>query len=83
MVVLLGGQHVARASRLCNSVASAVADHMKISCQADQALHTHSQQNAPLRSTTTTTMRSFFAQQDHMQLYNFALSCLDVHVSQI
>lgn len=52
-------------------MASAVADHMKISYQADQALRTYSQQYTPLCSTDTNTMRSFCAQQHHMQLFTF------------
>ncbi len=42
------------------------------------ALRMLRQQYAPLFSTDTNTMRSFFAQQDHMQVFKFVLSCLDV-----
>jgi len=31
-----------------------------------------------LFSTDTNTMRSFLAQQDHMQVFKFVLDCLDV-----
>jgi len=71
-----GGQHVARASRVCTlggSVAVADEIHMIFGCPA---LRTLRQQYAPLFSTDT--MRSFFAQQDHMQVFKFVLSCLDV-----
>jgi len=55
----------------------AVADelHMVFECPAVQAVR---QQYAPLFSTDTNTMRSFFAQQDHMQVFKFVLDCLDV-----
>jgi len=39
--------------------------HMIFECPA---LHALRQQYAPLFSTNTDTMRSFFAQQDHMQI---------------
>ena len=35
------------------------------------------QQYAALFTADTDTMRSFFAQQDHMQVFNFILDCLD------
>ncbi len=73
-----GGQHVARANRVgthCGGVAVADEMHMFFECPA---LHTLRQQYAPLFSTNTDTMRSFFAQQDHMQVFKFVLSCLDV-----
>jgi len=55
----------------------AVADelHMSFECPA---LRTLRQQHAPLFSTDTNTMRSFFAQQDHMKVFKFVPSCLDV-----
>ncbi len=34
-------------------------------------------QYAALFTADTDTMRSFFAQQDHMQVFNFILDCLD------
>ncbi len=73
-----GGQHVARANRVCTHCGSvAVADelHMLLECPALQAVM---QRYAPLFSTNTNTMRSFFAQQDHMQVFKFVLDCLDV-----
>jgi len=72
-----GGQRVARASRVCTHCGSvAVADemHMIFECPA---LHTLRQQYAPLFSIDTDTMRSFFAQRDHMQVFKFVLSWLD------
>ena len=73
-----GGQNVARAYRVCTHCGRmAVADglHMIFECPALQAVR---QQYAPLFSTDTNTMRSFFAQQDHMQFFRFVLDCLDV-----
>ena len=73
-----GGQHVARANRLCTHCGGvAVADemHMIFECPALHALRQH---YAPLFSTNTDTMRSFCAQQDHMQVFKIVLSCLDV-----
>ena len=73
-----GAQHVAKANRVCTHCGSAaVADelHMILECPALQAVR---QRYAPLFSTDTTTMRSFFAQQDHMKVFKFVLDCLDV-----
>ncbi len=70
-----GGQHVARASVVdthCGDVAIADELHMVFECPA---LHTLRQHYAP--STNTDTMRSFSAQQDHMQVFKFVLSCFD------
>ncbi len=36
-----------------------------------------SEQYAALFTADTDTMRSFFAQQDHMQVFHFILDCLD------
>ncbi len=72
-----GDQHVARASRVCTHCCGvAVADelHMIFECLA---LHRLRQQYAPLFSMNIDTMRSFFAKQDHMQVFRFVLSCLD------
>ncbi|KAL3135391.1 hypothetical protein ABBQ32_007575 [Trebouxia sp. C0010 RCD-2024] len=47
--------------------------------QAQQAMDLPlRQQYATLFSSETDTMRSFFAQKDHMQVFNFILDCLDV-----
>ena len=73
-----GGQHVARASRICTHCGY-VADIDKMHMIFERpALHTLRQRYAPLFSTDTNTMRSFFVQQDHMQVFKFVLSCLDV-----
>ncbi len=68
-----GCQHVARANRVCTHCGGvAVTDemHMIFECPA---LHALTQQYAPLFSTNTNTMRSFFAQQDHRQGFKFVL----------
>jgi len=73
-----GGQHVARANRVCTHCGSvAVADelHMILECPALQAVR---QRYAPLFSTDTNTTRSFVAQQDHIQVFKSVLDCLDV-----
>ncbi len=74
---LSGGQHVNRADRVCSHCGGhAVADelHMVRECAALQPLR---QQYAALFTADTDTMRSFLAQQDHMQVFNFILDCLD------
>ena len=73
-----GGQHAARANRVCTYGGSvAVADelHMNFECLVLQAIR---QRYAPLFSTNTNTMRSFSAQQDQKQVFKFVLDCLDV-----
>ena len=73
-----GGQRVARADRVCHHCGgTSIADelHMVHECAALQPLR---QQYATLFSSETDTMRSFFAQKDHMQVFNFILDCLDV-----
>ena len=42
------------------------------------ALRAVKQRNAPLFSTNTNTMRSYFAQQDHTQVFDFVPDWLDV-----
>ncbi|DBA87967.1 TPA: hypothetical protein ACH3X1_004952 [Trebouxia sp. C0004] len=72
-----GDQHVARANRVCTHCGSvAVADelHMIFECPALQAVR---RKYAPLFSTDTNTMRSFFAQPDHMQVFKFVLDCIN------
>ena len=71
---------VVRASRVCThcgSTSVAVADelHMIFECPALQAVR---QRYASLVSANADTTRSFFAQQDHMQVFKFVLDCLDV-----
>ena len=81
-----GGQHVARANRVCTHCGGvAVADETHMTFEY-AALHALRQQYAPLfskipqvrHSTSTDTVQSFFAQQDHTQVSRFVLSCLDV-----
>ena len=63
-----GGQHVARADRVCTHCDGvAVADELHLISECP-AVHPLRQQYAPLLSMNTDTMRSFFAQQDHMQI---------------
>ena len=74
-----GGQHVNRADRVCSHCGGhAVADevHMVHECSALQPLR---QQYAAVLNFTADTdnIRSFSAQQDHMQVFNFILDCLD------
>ena len=71
------GQHVPRADRLCSHCADgSVADEMHVifECHALQPVR---QQYATLFSPDTNTMRSFFGQTDHMQVFRFVLDCLD------
>ena len=74
LVRFAGGQHVARANRVCThcvSVAVAEELHMIFDCPALQALR---HRYAPLFSMDINTMNSFFAQQDHMQIqFKFVL----------
>ncbi len=58
-----------------NDWCSKLAEALIFECPALQAVR---QRYAPLFSTDTNTMRSFFAQQDHMQVFKFVLDCLDV-----
>ena len=73
-----GDQHVARTDRVCtHSVCggTAVADELHIihECPVLQPLRL---QYAALFTPDTDTMRSFFAQQDHMQVFKFVLIVL-------
>ena len=72
-----GDQHVARTDRVCTHCGgTAVADelHMILECPVLQPLRL---QYAALFTPDTDTMRSFFAQQDHIQVFKFVLDCLD------
>ena len=74
---LSGDHHVARIDRVCTHCSGiAVADelHMIHECPVLQPLRL---QYAALFTPDTNTMRSFFAQQDHMQVFKFVLDCLD------
>ena len=73
-----GDQHVARSVRVCTHCGGiAVADelHMIHECPVHQPLRL--QYAALFTPDTPNTIRSFFAQQDHMQVFNFVLNCLD------
>ena len=59
----------------CGGVAVADEMHIIFDCPALRALR---QQYAPLFSTNFDAMQCCFAQQDHMQVFKFILSCLDV-----
>ena len=74
-----GDQHVARTDRVCTHCGGiAVADESHMihgsGCPVLQPLRL---QYAALFTPDTNTMRSFFAQQDHMQVVKFVLDCLD------
>ena len=71
------GQSVPRAEGVCSHCADrSVADEMHVifECHALQPVR---QQYAPLFSSDTNTMRSFFGQKHHMQVFKFVLDCLD------
>ena len=72
-----GDQHVARTDRVCThcgGIAAADVLHMIHECPDLQPLRL---QYAALFTPDTNTVRSFFAQQDHMQVFKFVLDCLD------
>ena len=72
-----GDQHVASTDRVCTHCGGiAVADelHMIHECPVLQPLEV---QYAALFTPDTNTMKSFFARQDHMQVFKFVLDCLD------
>ena len=58
----------------CGGHAIADEQYMVHKCSALQPLR---QQYAALFTAGTDTMRSFFAQHDHMQVSSFTLDCLD------
>ena len=72
-----GGQHVDRAGRICSHCGpGSLADELHVvhECPLLQPLR---QQYAALFTPETDTMRSFFGQKDHMQVFCFILDCLD------
>ena len=74
---LAGAGHVDRANRVClacNSGAIGDEMHMVFECAA---LVPFRQQHADLFTPHTDTMRSFFAQQDHLGVLNYVIDCLD------
>ena len=73
---LAGAGHVDRANRVClacNSGAIGDEKHMVFECTALAPLR---QQYADLFTPRTETMRSFFAQQDHLGVLNYVIDCL-------
>ena len=74
---LAGAGHVDRANRVClacNSGAIGDEKHMVFECTALAPLR---QQYADLFTPRTETMRSFFAQQDHLGVLNYVIDCLN------
>ena len=74
---LAGADHAGRATRVCwacNSGAIGDENHMIFECTALAHLR---QQDADLSTPRTNTMRSLFAQQDHLGGLNYVMDCLD------
>ncbi len=74
---LAGAEHVARALRVCTCCGSgAIGDemHLVFECAALTSLRHH---YADLFTDDTTTMRSFFAQQNHLRVLHYVIACFD------
>ena len=74
---LAGIGHVDRANRVCLACNSGVTGdemHMVFECAALAPLR---QQHADLFTPRTDTMRSLFAQQDHLGVLNYDINCLN------
>ena len=74
---LAGAAHVARAHRVClacNSGAMGDEMHLVFECTALASLRSR---YASLFTGTTDTMRSFFAQPDHIGVFHYVVDCLD------
>ena len=74
---------VVRASRHCTFCsAGALGDemHLVFECASLAALRA---KYADLFTTTTTTMRSFFAQSDHLRVLHHVIDCLNMHDERI
>ena len=74
---LAGAGHVDRPHRVClacNSRAVGDEKHMTFECAALSFLR---QRHAGLFTPRTDTMRSFFAEQDHLGVLNYVIDCLD------
>ena len=74
---LAGAGHVGRAGRVClacNSGGVGDEKHMMFECTALAPLRL---QHADLFTPRTGTMRSFFAQQNHLGVLNYVIDCLD------
>ena len=71
---LSGIKDTPRGCTHCGGVVVADELHMTHECPVVQPFRL---QYAALFTPDTNTMRSFFAQQDHMQVFKFVLDCLD------
>ncbi|KAL3157281.1 hypothetical protein ABBQ38_001513 [Trebouxia sp. C0009 RCD-2024] len=74
---LAGADHVDRVHRVCTCCSSgAVGDemHLVFECAALAPLR---QRYASLFTVRTDTMRSFFAQQDHLGVFHYVIACFD------
>ena len=74
---LAGAGHVGRANRVClacNSGGVGDEKHVIFECTALAPLR---QQHADLFTPRTVTMRSFFAQQNHLAVLNYVIDCLN------
>ena len=74
---LAGAGHLDRANRVClacNRGAIGDEKHMIFECTALAPLR---QKHAYLFTPATDTMRSFFAQPDHLGVLNYVIDCLD------
>ena len=69
---LAGTGHVDRVCLACNSSAIGNEMHMVFECAALAPLR---RQHADLCTPHTDTMRSFFAQQDHLGVLNYVIDC--------
>ena len=79
---LAGAGHVDRANRVClacSSGADGDGKHVTFECAAIMAamIAPLRQQHADLFTPRTDTMRSFFAQQDHLGVLNYVIDCLN------
>ncbi|DBA73557.1 TPA: hypothetical protein ACH3X2_009800 [Trebouxia sp. C0005] len=73
---IAGAAHIARANRVClacNSGAVGDERHLIFECTALASLRLY----ASLFTGSTDTMRSFFAQPDHMGVFHYVVDCLD------
>ena len=76
-LLLAGAAHVDRAHRVClacNSGAVGDEKHLVLECTALASLRSR---YASLFTGSTDTMRSFFAQPDHIGVFHYVADCLD------
>ena len=69
--------HVVRADRLCKYYDAGALGHERRLVFVCTALAPLQQHYADLFTGDTDSMRAFFAQQDHMQVFPFIVDCLD------